>query len=44
VKVAGFNGTEKEFLRAQIARIASGTVVSPKGYYYTEDEDDGDGE
>lgn len=28
-----FNGTERELLRAQIARITAGTQISPLGYY-----------
>ncbi|XP_059048226.1 radial spoke head protein 6 homolog A [Achroia grisella] len=28
-----FNGTERNFLRAQIARIAAATCVSPQGFY-----------
>lgn len=34
-----FPGTEAELLRAQIARIAAATSVSPKGYYQAEAED-----
>lgn len=39
-KVAGhppFPGQEKHFLRAQIARITSGTVVCPAGYFQVSD-------
>jgi radial spoke head protein 4A len=32
-----FPGTEKEFLRAQIARISSATMISPQGYFKIED-------
>ncbi|KAF0757937.1 radial spoke head protein 4 A-like [Aphis craccivora] len=28
-----FNGSESEYLRAQIARISSSTQISPRGYY-----------
>lgn len=28
-----FPGTEKNYLRAQIARISSGTQIAPMGYY-----------
>ena len=35
---------EKHYLRAQIARIAAGTVISPKGFYNCEDEDPESGE
>lgn len=28
-----FEGTEKEFLRAQIARIAAATSISPQGFF-----------
>jgi radial spoke head protein 4A len=35
-----FPGNEGNYLRAQIARIASSTIVCPKGYYSIEDEDD----
>ncbi|TYZ62630.1 hypothetical protein PybrP1_006909 [[Pythium] brassicae (nom. inval.)] len=40
-KVAGhppFPGLEKHFLRAQIARITSGTVVCPAGYFQVNDD------
>lgn len=40
-KVAGhppFPGLEKHFLRAQIARITSSTVVCPAGYFQANDE------
>eukprot|EP00111_Clytia_hemisphaerica_P008257 TCONS_00024081-protein len=35
-----FEGTEANFLRAQIARISAGTQVSPAGYYAFDDEDE----
>lgn len=35
-----FPGTEKNYLRAQITRIASSTLVCPKGFFSVEDEDD----
>ena len=40
-----FNGTELNYLRAQIARISAGTHISPAGYYIFEegDEDDEEG-
>lgn len=34
-----FPGKEKNYLRAQIARIAAGTVISPKGFYISEEDD-----
>ncbi|XP_060516488.1 radial spoke head protein 4 homolog A-like [Cylas formicarius] len=34
-----FPGTEKNYLRAQIARITSGTQIAPLGYYISEVED-----
>lgn len=46
-KVAGhppFPGTEKHFLRAQIARITAGTVVCPSGYFQVSNAEDGGGE
>ena len=33
-----FPGTEKEYLRAQIARIAAATVLCPRGKYIVEEE------
>lgn len=33
-----FPGTEKEFLRAQIARITSSTVICPAGYFELNDD------
>ena len=40
-----FNGTEANYLRAQIARISAGTHISPAGYYTFEegDEDEDEG-
>jgi radial spoke head protein 4A len=37
-----FPGKEKHLLRAQIARIAASTIVSPKGFYMLEEEADQD--
>lgn len=40
-EVAGhppFPGKEREFLRAQIARITSATLISPEGLFGTPDE------
>jgi hypothetical protein len=35
-----FNGTEANYLRAQIARISAGTHISPAGFYkFDEDEE-----
>lgn len=39
-----FPGTEKNYLRAQIARISAGTQISPLGFYtFNEEEDDEEG-
>lgn len=38
-----FPGVEKNLLRAQIARIAAATYVSPKGYYALEADDGEEG-
>ena len=35
-----FNGTEANYLRAQIARISAGTHISPAGYYIFEEDDE----
>lgn len=35
-----FHGTEAHYLRAQIARIAATTVVSPNGYYKFDEEEE----
>uniref|UniRef100_A0AAY4EN24 Radial spoke head component 4A n=1 Tax=Denticeps clupeoides TaxID=299321 RepID=A0AAY4EN24_9TELE len=35
-----FPGAEAEYLRAQIARISSGTQVSPLGFYHLQEEDE----
>lgn len=35
-----FPGTEANYLRAQIARIGAATVISPKGYYLAEEDED----
>jgi radial spoke head protein 4A len=35
-----FPGTEAHLLRAQIARIAAATVISPSGYYKFDDEEE----
>eukprot|EP01116_Phalansterium_solitarium_P019158 TRINITY_DN5268_c0_g2_i1.p1 TRINITY_DN5268_c0_g2~~TRINITY_DN5268_c0_g2_i1.p1 ORF type:complete len:485 (-),score=139.57 TRINITY_DN5268_c0_g2_i1:849-2303(-) len=35
-----FPGKEINYLRAQIARIGAATVISPKGYYSVEEDDD----
>ena len=35
-----FPGTEAHYLRAQIARVAAATVVSPNGYYKLDDEEE----
>lgn len=39
-----FPGTEKNYLRAQIARISAGTHISPSGFYKFEEEGDAEGE
>ncbi len=36
-----FNGTEANYLRAQIARISAGTQISPIGYYRFDEENEG---
>lgn len=39
----GFDGKERHFLRAQIARITAATVLCPKGLYeFPEPENEGD--
>ena len=38
-----FTGTEKNYLRAQIARISGGTQIAPLGFYTFSDEDLGEG-
>ena len=35
-----FDGTEANYLRAQIARISAGTHISPAGYYIFEEDDE----
>lgn len=35
-----FNGTEANYLRAQIARISAGTQISPAGFYLFEEDED----
>jgi len=35
-----FDGTEENYLRAQIAQISADTVISPQGYYTFDDEAD----
>ena len=35
-----FPGTERNYLRAQVARIAAGTQISPSNYYTTGDEEE----
>jgi len=35
-----FPGNEANYLRAQIARIGAATVISPRSYYITEDEEE----
>ncbi|RLN98247.1 hypothetical protein BBJ28_00000034, partial [Nothophytophthora sp. Chile5] len=35
-----FPGSEKHFMRAQIARISAGTVLCPAGYFQTSEEGD----
>ena len=37
-----FPGTEKNYLRAQIARITAGTHVSPLGFYQFDEEEEAD--
>ena len=37
-----FPGTEKNYLRAQIARISAGTHVSPLGFYQFDEEEEAD--
>ena len=43
-----FPGHEKNYLRAQIARISAATLISPMGYYTfgggEEEEEEGEGE
>ena len=39
-----FNGTEANYLRAQIARISAGTQISPIGFFRFDEENEGDGE
>ncbi|KAI8819381.1 radial spokehead-like protein [Fimicolochytrium jonesii] len=39
-----FNGTEAQYLRCQIARIAAATVVSPAGYYAFDQEEENEDE
>ncbi|KAL7746710.1 hypothetical protein RI367_007990 [Sorochytrium milnesiophthora] len=39
-----FNGTEADYLRAQIARITSSTVICPAGYYTFDAEEQPDDE
>ena len=34
-----FHGTEKDYLRAQIARITASTLISPRGAYTTGDDE-----
>lgn len=35
-----FPGTEAEYLRAQIARISSGTILAPRGFFrYLQEEE-----
>nr|KAJ3420715.1 Radial spoke head protein 4 A [Polyrhizophydium stewartii] len=43
VSYPAFDGTEAQYLRAQIARITAATVLSPNGYYMV-DNDDGESE
>ena len=35
-----FNGTEAEYLRAQIAQISSDCIISPQGFYTFDEEDE----
>ncbi|MCO5578725.1 hypothetical protein L7F22_032570 [Adiantum nelumboides] len=37
-----FPGVEKNYLRAQIARISATTVVAPKGYFVAEEPEEGE--
>ncbi|CAI6359810.1 unnamed protein product [Macrosiphum euphorbiae] len=37
-----FNGSENEYLRAQIARISSSTQICPRGYYIIDEKDKAD--
>lgn len=39
-----FNGTEAQYLRAQIARISAGTQISPTGFYRFDEEGEAEGE
>jgi radial spoke head protein 4/6 len=39
-----FPGNESNYLRAQIARISAGTLVSPIGFYRFDEENEGDGD
>lgn len=40
-----FPGKEKNYLRAQIARISAGTQISPLGYYtFNEEEEEEEAE
>ncbi|CAF0744569.1 unnamed protein product [Brachionus calyciflorus] len=39
-----FQGTEANYLRAQIARISAGTHISPIGYYKFDEEGEAEGE
>jgi radial spoke head protein 4A len=36
-----FQGTESNYLRAQIARVSAGSQISPIGYYRFDEENDG---
>ena len=37
-----FPGTERNYLRAQVARITAGTHISPMNYFSVAEEEEGD--
>ncbi len=39
-----FPGNEANYLRAQIARISAGTLISPAGFYAFEEDEEEDEE